>query len=482
MAGEAATGVAEKSKVSEVVKPTVVEGKNAQAPDSRAAAVAGKLDELREDPDRGLRALAGGELGNNSAENGGQPTIDTPGQDEQASNPATEVDSTPAEELQPEQSEERQLYSAGEKGRDFYTILGVSPEATPDEIQKSYRNLARRYHPDSPFFDHVADDVEKFKDVNEAYFVLSSTKETEAYQAGSGRYKDTNHPTRPDIHSPTEEVSADASQAPFTETASSGSYAPRRGENWSTYQSRVFEEFKIFEEGDPRRASFDPFFDEVKKVVYEEFAQEYKDKARARYQSRTGRDDFDVVYSYKSEESREDYVNRVREQLRTDLLDVENFEEVFSMLSDDMFPPPIQPLLVSQQETTEEGVAAQLIKAITDTGEPGLTQEQQEAMMDKPGFRVSLENDPQYKELLLQKIRELQERIERARREGKGYPDNIDKEIDSLKAEALAEFERIHPDDAVWYRKNSPAFDSEDQALRTSEEIAVRQEVAADTQ
>lgn len=57
--------------------------------------------------------------------------------------------------------------------KDYYQILGVSPKASKEEIQKAYRMLARRYHPDmNPEFDTT----EKMQDLSEAYATLSDEK------------------------------------------------------------------------------------------------------------------------------------------------------------------------------------------------------------------------------------------------------------------------------------------------------------------
>ncbi len=62
--------------------------------------------------------------------------------------------------------------------RDYYEVLGVGRDATAEEIKKAYRKLARQYHPDANKEDPDTD--KKFKEINEAYQVLSdSTKRTQ---------------------------------------------------------------------------------------------------------------------------------------------------------------------------------------------------------------------------------------------------------------------------------------------------------------
>ncbi len=67
--------------------------------------------------------------------------------------------------------------------RDYYEVLGVSREASQDEIKKAFRKLARQHHPD-----HAAeadkDSAEaKFKEINEAYEVLGDPDKREKYDA-----------------------------------------------------------------------------------------------------------------------------------------------------------------------------------------------------------------------------------------------------------------------------------------------------------
>src|ERR1051325_3371057 len=62
---------------------------------------------------------------------------------------------------------------------DYYETLGISKKASADEVRKSYRKLARKYHPDLNPGDKSAE--ERFKNVQEAYDILSDPKKRQMY-------------------------------------------------------------------------------------------------------------------------------------------------------------------------------------------------------------------------------------------------------------------------------------------------------------
>ena len=73
--------------------------------------------------------------------------------------------------------ENRQMATTQQK--DYYGILGVKKSASPEEIRKAFRKLARKYHPDVNPGDKAAE--EKFKALSEANDVLSDPKKRKIY-------------------------------------------------------------------------------------------------------------------------------------------------------------------------------------------------------------------------------------------------------------------------------------------------------------
>src|SRR5512141_2959120 len=62
--------------------------------------------------------------------------------------------------------------------KDYYELLGIARNASKDDIKKAFRTLAHKYHPDKK-----GGDEQKFKEVSEAYSVLSDDKKRAEYDA-----------------------------------------------------------------------------------------------------------------------------------------------------------------------------------------------------------------------------------------------------------------------------------------------------------
>ena len=69
--------------------------------------------------------------------------------------------------------------------KDYYETLGVARDASKDEIKKAFRKLAHKYHPDK-----AGGDPAKFREVSEAYSVLSDDKKRAEYNAYGRTFAD----------------------------------------------------------------------------------------------------------------------------------------------------------------------------------------------------------------------------------------------------------------------------------------------------
>ncbi|MCX8008893.1 MAG: DnaJ domain-containing protein [Patescibacteria group bacterium] len=120
--------------------------------------------------------------------------------------------------------------------RDYYEILGVSKSATMDEIKRAYRKLALEWHPDR---NKSPEANEKFKEINEAYEVLSDPKKRQTYdqfghaafQPGSGGFGSQGSP-----------FSGGFRYGPFTYTYSTNGASPFEGFDFSD-PFDIFEQF-----------------------------------------------------------------------------------------------------------------------------------------------------------------------------------------------------------------------------------------------
>jgi molecular chaperone DnaJ len=86
-------------------------------------------------------------------------------------------------------------------GKNYYEILGVNKDATPDGIKKAFRQLSKEHHPD------IGGDEDKFKELNEAYSVLSNPEKRMAYDnpannIGFNPFGDMFRMRRPDPNAP----------------------------------------------------------------------------------------------------------------------------------------------------------------------------------------------------------------------------------------------------------------------------------------
>ena len=79
--------------------------------------------------------------------------------------------------------------------KDYYEVLGVTRDATPEAIKTAFRKLARKYHPDVAKDKKVAE--EKFKEINEAHEVLSDPEKRKKYDTLGANWQQPGYPPPP---------------------------------------------------------------------------------------------------------------------------------------------------------------------------------------------------------------------------------------------------------------------------------------------
>ena len=71
--------------------------------------------------------------------------------------------------------------------KDYYTVMGLARDATPDDIKRAYRKLSRKYHPD---VSKEKNAEARFKELGEAYEVLKDPEKRTAYDQLGPNWKE----------------------------------------------------------------------------------------------------------------------------------------------------------------------------------------------------------------------------------------------------------------------------------------------------
>ena len=75
------------------------------------------------------------------------------------------------------------------KYRDYYEVLGLPRTAKASDVKRAYRKLARKHHPDLQTASERSSAAERFKEINEAYEVLSDPDKRAKYDALGSEWK-----------------------------------------------------------------------------------------------------------------------------------------------------------------------------------------------------------------------------------------------------------------------------------------------------
>jgi len=190
--------------------------------------------------------------------------------------------------------------------RDFYDVLEVEKSASAEEIKRSYRKLALQYHPDR---NKEKDAAEKFKEINEAYEVLSNSKKKQTYdQFGHAAFSAQGGPAGDGFGGPGQ--SRTYRQGPFTYSYSVGGNPFEDGGFSDPFE--IFEQFfggaSPFRRGPakPRYSFKIPFQDALKgttrKIVHQGKEHEIKIPAGVDDGTRIRFNEFDVSIDVQPDE------------------------------------------------------------------------------------------------------------------------------------------------------------------------------------
>lgn len=129
-----------------------------------------------------------------------------------------------------------------DKNKDYYAILGINPSASKKDIKSAYRNLARKYHPDTNQGNKISE--LKFKEIGEAYEILVSDDKRRRYDLLRGIIE-----PRQKTHEASQQTKKQASNA-YSQQKDSKDSSQQNQKNTNTTQDRSFNDvFSEFLDG-----------------------------------------------------------------------------------------------------------------------------------------------------------------------------------------------------------------------------------------